>query len=158
MSFLVDGILESMGNAMIDAGANCLKGGTFIWNGCNRISISYLKMNPQGLSGGWSMVTGSIGMLPSASLAEGSFGMYEPIHGSAPDIAGQDIANPMATILSAAMMLRYSLDLDREADAIEGAVKRALEEGYRTVDIAGKGEKTSGTAESGDIIAGFVRG
>lgn len=58
MSFLVDGILESMGNAMIDAGANCLKGGTFIWNGCNRISISYLKMNPQGLSGGWSMVTG----------------------------------------------------------------------------------------------------
>ena len=60
MSFLVDGILESMGNAMIDAGANCLKGGTFIWNGCNRISMSYLKMNPQSLSGGWSMVTGSI--------------------------------------------------------------------------------------------------
>lgn len=105
-----------------------------------------------------SMITGSIGMLSSASLNDTKFGLYEPSHGSAPDIAGKGIANPLATILSAAMMLRYSLDLDREADAIEGAVKRALEEGYRTVDIAGKGEKTSGTAEIGDIIAGFVRG
>ena len=105
-----------------------------------------------------SMITGSIGMLSSASLNDTKFGLYEPSHGSAPDIAGKGIANPLATILSAAMMLRYSLDLDREADAIEGAVKRALEEGYRTVDIAGKGEKTSGTTEIGDIIAGFVRG
>ena len=105
-----------------------------------------------------SMITGSIGMLSSASLNDTKFGLYEPSHGSAPDIAGKGIANPLATILSAAMMLRYSLDLDREADAIEGAVKRALEEGYRTVDIAGKGEKTLGTTEIGDIIAGFVRG
>ena len=105
-----------------------------------------------------SMITGSIGMLSSASLNDTKFGLYEPSHGSAPDIAGKGIANPLATILSAAMMLRYSLDLDREADAIEGAVKRALGEGYRTVDIADKGEKTSGTTEIGDIIAGFVRG
>ena len=77
------------------------------------------------------MITGSIGMLSSASLAEGKFGLYEPSHGSAPDIAGKDIANPIATILSAAMMLRYSFDLDAEADMIEMAVKKVLKDGYR---------------------------
>ena len=82
-----------------------------------------------------SMITGSIGMLSSASLNETKFGMYEPSHGSAPDIAGKDIANPIATILSAAMMLRYSFDLDREADAIEAAVQKVLTEGYRTADL-----------------------
>ena len=82
-----------------------------------------------------SMITGSIGMLSSASLNEGKFGLYEPSHGSAPDIAGKDIANPIATILSAAMMLRYSYDLDKEAKAIEDAVQQVLTEGYRTVDI-----------------------
>ena len=82
-----------------------------------------------------SMITGSIGMLSSASLNEGKFGLYEPSHGSAPDIAGKDIANPIATILSAAMMLRYSFDLDKEAKAIEDAVQQVLTEGYRTVDI-----------------------
>lgn len=82
-----------------------------------------------------SMITGSIGMLPSASLAEGNFGMYEPVHGSAPDIAGQDKANPMATILSVAMMLRYTFGLLEEADAVETAVKRILEKGHRTPDL-----------------------
>lgn len=82
-----------------------------------------------------SMITGSIGMLPSASLAKGNFGMYEPVHGSAPDIAGQDKANPMATILSAAMMLRYTFGLSEEADAIERAVKTVLQKGYRTPDL-----------------------
>lgn len=82
-----------------------------------------------------SMVTGSIGMLPSASLNDTKFGLYEPSHGSAPDIAGLDIANPIATVLSAAMMLRYSFDLDREADAVEAAVQAVLKDGYRTVDI-----------------------
>ena len=91
-----------------------------------------------------SMLTGSIGMLPSASLGKGSFGMYEPIHGSAPDIMGRNIANPIAAILSAAMMLRYSLDLGKEADAIEQAVSEVLELGYRTVDIA----SCSGTAQA----------
>ena len=100
-----------------------------------------------------SQVTGSIGMLPSASLAEGSFGMYEPIHGSAPDIAGRDIANPMATILSAAMMLRYTFGLGQEADAIENAVKSVLDQGYRTPDLfAGEGTLV-GTAEMGRRIA-----
>ena len=84
-----------------------------------------------------SMITGSIGMLPSASLNDSSFGLYEPSHGSAPDIAGKDIANPIATVLSAAMMLRYTFNLDREADAIERAVTKVLEEGYRTVDLLG---------------------
>ena len=82
-----------------------------------------------------SMITGSIGLIPSASLGQTKRGMYEPIHGSAPDIAGKDIANPIATILSAAMMLRFSFDLDKEADAIEDAVRKVLAEGYRTVDI-----------------------
>lgn len=100
-----------------------------------------------------SMVTGSIGMLSSASLNETKFGLYEPSHGSAPDIAGKGIANPLATILSAAMMLRYSLDLGKEADAVEAAVQKVLTEGYRTVDIMGDSMKQVGTKEMGDLIA-----
>ncbi|MDD3220434.1 MAG: 3-isopropylmalate dehydrogenase [Lachnospiraceae bacterium] len=100
-----------------------------------------------------SMVTGSIGMLSSASLNETKFGLYEPSHGSAPDIAGQDKANPIATILSAAMMLRYSLDLDKEADTVEAAVKKVLEAGYRTGDIMSDGCTYVGTKEMGDLIA-----
>ncbi len=100
-----------------------------------------------------SMITGSIGMLSSASLNETKFGMYEPSHGSAPDIAGKDLANPIATILSAAMMLRYSFDLDQEADAIEAAVQQVLTEGYRTGDIMSDGCKKVGTTEMGDLIA-----
>lgn len=103
-----------------------------------------------------SMVTGSIGMLSSASMAEGKFGLYEPSHGSAPDIAGQNIANPIATILSAAMMLRYSFDLDEEADAIEEAVKQVLAEGYRTIDIMSEGCKQVGAVEMGDLIAAHL--
>ena len=99
-----------------------------------------------------SMITGSIGMLPSASLAEGNFGMYEPVHGSAPDIAGQDLANPMATILSAAMMLRYTFGLGEEADAIEAAVRKVLADGYRTPDIAKPGETKIGTKVCGRLI------
>ena len=99
-----------------------------------------------------SMVTGSIGMLSSASLNETKFGLYEPSHGSAPDIAGQNIANPIATILSAAMMLRFSFDLDEAADAIEAAVKKVLEDGYRTVDIMSEGKTKVGTKEMGDLI------
>ncbi len=100
-----------------------------------------------------SMITGSIGMLSSASLNEGKFGMYEPSHGSAPDIAGKDIANPIATILSAAMMLRYSFDLDKEAAAVEAAVKQVLTEGYRTADIMAEGCTEIGTTQMGDRIA-----
>ena len=100
-----------------------------------------------------SMVTGSIGMLSSASLKEGSFGLYEPSHGSAPDIAGKNLANPIATILSAAMLLRYSLDLDEAADAIEAAVKQVLKDGYRTGDIMSEGCTLVGTAKMGDLIA-----
>lgn len=99
-----------------------------------------------------SMVTGSIGMLASASLGEGKLGLYEPSHGSAPDIAGKDLANPIATILSAAMMLRYSFDLDEEADAIEKAIHKALNAGYRTGDIYSEGCTKVGTTEMGDII------
>ncbi len=99
-----------------------------------------------------SMITGSIGMLASASLRDDSFGMYEPIHGSAPDIAGKNIANPIATILSAAMMLRYSFSLEKEAKAIEDAVSSALSDGVRTKDIASEGEDFVGTAECGDEI------
>lgn len=99
-----------------------------------------------------SMVTGSIGMLSSASLNETKFGLYEPSHGSAPDIAGQDIANPIATILSAAMMLRYSFDLDEAADAIEAAVEKVLQDGYRTVDIMSDGKTQVGTKQMGDLI------
>ncbi len=100
-----------------------------------------------------SQITGSIGMLPSASLGSGSLGMYEPIHGSAPDIAGKDIANPLATILSGAMMLRYSFGMAREADAIEHAVATVLEKGYRTPDIMEEGMKQVGTKEMGDLVA-----
>ena len=100
-----------------------------------------------------SMVTGSIGMLSSASLNETKFGLYEPSHGSAPDIAGKDLANPIATILSAAMMLRFSLDLDEAADAIEAGVKQVLKEGYRTGDIMSEGCTKVGTVQMGDLIA-----
>ena len=99
-----------------------------------------------------SMITGSIGMLSSASLNEGKFGLYEPSHGSAPDIAGKGIANPIATILSAAMMLRFSFDLDKEADAVEQAVKKVLADGYRTIDIMADGMKQVGTVEMGKLI------
>ena len=103
-----------------------------------------------------SMVTGSIGMLASASLNETKFGLYEPSGGSAPDIAGKGIANPIATILSAAMMLRYSFDLDREAEAVERAVARVLKEGYRTIDIMSEGKIQIGTKEMGDRICSFI--
>jgi len=107
-----------------------------------------------------SMLTGSIGMLPSASIG-GDVGLYEPAHGSAPDIAGQNKANPLATILSAAMMLRYSFNLDKEADAIDQAVRKALQEGYRTGDLlygntAGQNLKIVGTAEMGDAVAQYI--
>lgn len=98
-----------------------------------------------------SQITGSIGMLPSASLGDGTFGMYEPVHGSAPDIAGKNIANPLATILSVAMMLRYSFGMTKEADNIEAAVEKVLEDGLRTGDIA-RGGETIGTAEMGDAV------
>ena len=104
-----------------------------------------------------SMVTGSIGMLASASLNETKFGLYEPSGGSAPDIAGKGIANPIATILSAAMMLRYSFDLDQEADTIERAVEQVLKEGYRTIDIMSEGKTQIGTKEMGDRIADLIR-
>lgn len=100
-----------------------------------------------------SMVTGSIGMLASASLNDTKFGLYEPSHGSAPDIAGQNIANPIATILSAAMMLRFSFDLDKAADAVEAAVQQVLQEGYRTVDIMANGCKQVSCSEMGSLIA-----
>lgn len=100
-----------------------------------------------------SMVTGSIGMLSSASLKEGSFGLYEPSHGSAPDIAGQDIANPIATILSASMLLRYSFNMDEAADAVDHAVKQVLKDGYRTVDIMSEGMTKVGCKEMGTLIA-----
>ena len=100
-----------------------------------------------------SMITGSIGMLSSASLNKTKLGLYEPSHGSASDIAGKNVANPIATILSAAMMLRYSLDLDKEADAIEAAVAAVLKEGYRTTDIMSEGCTLVGTDKMGDLIA-----
>ena len=104
-----------------------------------------------------SQITGSIGMLPSASLSDGAFGMYEPIHGSAPDIAGMDIANPIATILSAGMMLRYSFGLNAEADAIEAAVTEVLDAGYRTPDIYSEGTTKVGTKEMGRIISEKIK-
>ena len=104
-----------------------------------------------------SMITGSIGMLASASLNDSKFGLYEPSHGSAPDIAGKDIANPLATILSAAMMLRYSFDLDQEADAVEAAVQQVLTDGYRTGDILSEGCKKVGTKEMGSLVAERIR-
>ncbi len=99
-----------------------------------------------------SMVTGSIGMLSSASLNDTKFGLYEPSHGSAPDIAGMDVANPIATILSASMMLRYSFDLDKEADAIDAAVKKVLQDGFRTGDIMSEGCTKVGCSKMGDLI------
>lgn len=104
-----------------------------------------------------SMVSGSIGMLSSASLNETKFGLYEPSHGSAPDIAGQDLANPIATILSAAMMLRYSFDLDKEAESVEAAVKQVLADGIRTGDIYSEGCTKVGTTQMGDEIAARIR-
>ncbi len=103
-----------------------------------------------------SMVTGSIGMLASASLNDTKFGLYEPSHGSAPDIAGMDIANPIATVLSAAMMLRFSFDLDEEATAVEHAVKQVLKKGYRTADIMSEGCKKVGCKEMGDLLANEI--
>ena len=102
------------------------------------------------------LITGSIGMLASASLNETKFGLYEPSGGSAPDIAGQGIANPIATILSAAMMLRFSFDLDKEADAIEASVAKVLKDGYRTIDIMSEGKTQIGTARMGDEIAANI--
>lgn len=104
-----------------------------------------------------SQITGSIGMLPSASLAEGAFGMYEPIHGSAPDLAGKDMANPIATILSAAMLLQFSFGLTAETKAVEDAVTTVLDAGYRTPDIASPGTKTIGTKEMGRLICAAIR-
>lgn len=103
-----------------------------------------------------SMVTGSIGMLASASLGETKLGLYEPSHGSAPDIAGQNKANPIATILSAAMMLRYSFDLDAEADKVEAAVKEVLKKGYRTIDIMSPDKTLVGCDRMGDLIASEI--
>jgi len=113
-----------------------------------------------------SQITGSIGLLPSASLTTGNFGMYEPVHGSAPDLAGRDKANPMAAILSAAMMLRYSFGLLEESDEISSAVRRVLKKGYRTPDLmeppseentdmtnVAPAKKEVGTKEAGDLIA-----
>jgi 3-isopropylmalate dehydrogenase len=99
-----------------------------------------------------SMLTGSIGMLPSASLDANNKGLYEPSHGSAPDIAGKGLANPLATILSAAMLLRYSFDQQEAAQRIEGAVKKVLAQGYRTADIYEPGTRRVGTREMGDAV------
>lgn len=104
-----------------------------------------------------SMLAGSMGMLPSASLREDALGLYEPIHGSAPDIAGQGIANPLAAILSAAMLLRHSLRLEEEAAAVEAAVAAVLKQGYRTRDIAGEGKQPIGTQEMGDLIVDQIQ-
>jgi 3-isopropylmalate dehydrogenase len=110
-----------------------------------------------------SMLAGSMGMLPSASLGKkktnsgGPFGLYEPIHGSAPDIAGKGIANPLATILSVAMLLRTSLGLSREADAVEAAVDAVLAAGHRSPDLAGPGQPTIGTKEMGDLVVGALK-
>ncbi len=107
------------------------------------------------LSDECAMITGSMGMLPSASLNEKNFGLYEPAGGSAPDIAGKNIANPIAQILSAALLLRFSLNLDDAATAIEAAVNKALEDGYRTADLAAQGQSVT-TSEMGDIIARYI--
>ena len=103
-----------------------------------------------------SEITGSIGMVPSSSLGEGTCGLYEPIHGSAPDIAGQDVVNPIACILSAAMMLRYSFDMPAEADEIEAAVNAVLDEGYRTADMMAPGCTRVGCTEMGDAILELI--
>jgi 3-isopropylmalate dehydrogenase len=103
------------------------------------------------------MLTGSIGMLPSASLGDGRKGLYEPVHGSAPDIAGKDIANPLASILSVAMMLRYSFDLEEHAVRIERAVREVLHQGYRTADILEPDTRRVGTEEMGEAVAQALR-
>ena len=103
-----------------------------------------------------SMLTGSIGMMPSASLSSTTLGMYEPIHGSAPDIAGMNLANPIGTIMSAAMMLRYSFDMAEEADAIEQAVNAVLDDGYRTADIWKEGMNKVGCKEMGAAVAARI--
>jgi len=103
-----------------------------------------------------SVLAGSMGMLPSASLADGKFGMYEPIHGSAPQIAGQNVANPIAAILSAAMLLRLSLDCPGEAEVVERAVQQVLDDGFRTADIRSAESKVVGTREMGDLIASRI--
>ncbi len=103
-----------------------------------------------------SMITGSIGLIPSSSLGSGSCGLYEPIHGSAPDIAGKNIVNPIGTILSASMMMKYSFGMQEESAAVDAAVDRALDEGYRTADIMSDGCKKVSTTEMGEIIASFV--
>jgi 3-isopropylmalate dehydrogenase len=105
-----------------------------------------------------SMLAGSLGLLPSASLGDGKRGLYEPIHGSAPDIAGRGIANPIGTIMSVALLLRHSLELVKEADALQAAVDRALEGGARTPDIAAKGEKTVTTSEMGNAVLAALKG
>jgi 3-isopropylmalate dehydrogenase len=110
------------------------------------------------LSDETSVLAGSMGMLPSASLGKGRFGLYEPIHGSAPDIAGQGIANPLAAILSAAMLLRHSLDMETEAGAVEGAVAAVLDAGYRTPDIATAGQPTVTTRQMGDQVVEALAG
>jgi 3-isopropylmalate dehydrogenase len=110
------------------------------------------------LSDETSVLAGSLGMLPSASLGQGSFGLYEPIHGSAPDIAGQGIANPLAAILSVAMLLRHSLQLDQEAQAVEDAVSAVLDAGHRTPDVAGPDQPTVTTEQMGDLIANALQG
>ena len=104
------------------------------------------------LSDGAAMLTGSIGMLPSASLDQNGKGMYEPVHGSAPDIAGKGVANPLATILSVSMMLRYSLNQPKHADSIDSAVQKVLKEGLRTADIATADETAVSTSEMGDAV------
>ena len=104
-----------------------------------------------------SMITGSIGMLPSASLNESKLGLYEPSHGSAPNIAGKNIANPIATVLSAAMLLRYSLGLDKEAGDIENAVEKVLKDGFRTVDIYTEGMNKLSTSQMGDKIVEYIK-
>ena len=129
---------------------------------CKRIQNSLIVILTENMFGDIlsdeaSMVTGSIGMLASASLNETKFGLYEPSGGSAPDIAGKGIANPIATILSAAMMLRFSFDLDKEADAIEAAVAKVLKDGYRTIDIMSEGKTQIGTEEMGDLISENIR-
>jgi 3-isopropylmalate dehydrogenase len=105
-----------------------------------------------------SMLVGSMGMLPSASLNDGTVGLYEPIHGSAPDIAGQDKANPCATIMSAALLLRHSLGLEAEAAAVEDAITAVLRDGLRTGDIADGAGRIVGTAAMGDAICAALRG
>src|SRR5947207_2995116 len=123
--------------------------------------VKFVKRRGDILTDEASMLAGSMGMLPSASLgtrrtARGLFGLYEPIHGSAPDIAGQQKANPIAAILSAAMMLRYSFSLKQEADAVEAAVEQVVNAGYRTEDLREMGKKTVGTQEMGRLIVDAI--